>query len=60
MSRAKEIVDAVTKGLDEHYRMLDDPKKRMSSLKVLLRMREDGHTPDKVFISPEFVKDLIP
>lgn len=58
MSRAKQIVEAVTKALDEHYRTLNDDKTRLRSVRVLVRMGGDGKTPDQVNVSPEFERKV--
>ncbi len=58
MGRAKLILAAVTKSLDEHYRVLDDEKTRLRSLRIVVRMGTDGKLPAQVNISPEFEKKI--
>lgn len=54
MGRAMAIHAAVTKALDDHYRTLNDDKTRLRTVRVVVRMAEDGRTPDQVNVAPEF------
>jgi hypothetical protein len=58
MSRAKRIHDAVTKGLDEHSHSLNDERKPLRSVKVIVRMKPDGRIPDEVLVNTEYTKKI--
>lgn len=54
MGRAKLILAAVTKSLDEHYRVLDDEKTRLRSVRIVVRMGTDGLKPETVLVSADY------
>ena len=56
MSRAKHITDAVVKTLDEHFRTLNDEKQRLRSVRVVVRMDENGEEPKQTNVNIEFEK----
>jgi hypothetical protein len=59
MGRAKLIHEAMTQGLDEHYRVLENEKIKLRCVKIVVWMDAEGQKPDHVIVSPECVKQIM-
>jgi hypothetical protein len=58
MTRVELILQAIEKALGDNALVLNGDRKYLRSIKIFVRMQNDGETPATVIFAPEFERKL--